>query len=139
MMKFTLGIAIFIFTVILGIYQYMENISMYESKQAGLEDALSRRDEGKQLEERIRLIRQPRNFGKMEISDFLWHRANDSASFAHGDDPISEAGHRGLGVGTVSYLCRRNRARHRLWHGLSRLANLLGLPDPANECRRGGF
>lgn len=58
MMRFTLGIAIFIFTVILGIYQYMENVSLYETKQAGLDDALSRREEGKQLEERIRLIRR---------------------------------------------------------------------------------
>jgi hypothetical protein len=85
---------------------------------------------------RMSRIRQPRNF---EIFAFIWNRGTEIASFVHGVDPVSETGHSSLGFGALPHLCRRDGTRFWLWHGLSRLANLLGLPDSADERRSGGF
>ncbi len=57
MIKFAVGLALIIFTAILGTYFYIEQSTLYETRQSGLEEALSRRDEGKDLQQRIRAIR----------------------------------------------------------------------------------
>lgn len=58
MMKFTAGLAILLLAAIWGIYAYNQNSDMYAIKQAGLEEAQGRRDEGKNLQGRIRDIRK---------------------------------------------------------------------------------
>jgi hypothetical protein len=58
MMRFAAGIAILLLTAIWGIYTYSQNSDLYQVKQAGYEDALTRREEGKNLQQRIRDIRK---------------------------------------------------------------------------------
>ena len=57
MIKFSAGLAIIIFTFILGIYFYAQQNNMFETKSAGLEEALNKRKEGKDLQQRMRAIR----------------------------------------------------------------------------------
>ena len=57
MIRFAAGIAIIIFTLMLGGYTYFDNASGYESRTYALEDALSKRDAGKDLQKRIKDIR----------------------------------------------------------------------------------
>lgn len=58
MIRFAAGLAIIIFAAILGIYKYLGNSSDFESRSYALEDALSKRDAGKDLQQRIRVIRK---------------------------------------------------------------------------------
>lgn len=58
MIRFSAGLAIIIFSAILGIYKYMGNASDFENRSAALEDALSKRDAGKDLQQRISVIRK---------------------------------------------------------------------------------
>lgn len=58
MIRFAAGLAIIVFTAILGIYKYLDISSDYNSRQAALYDALDKRDQGKNLQQRIREIRR---------------------------------------------------------------------------------
>lgn len=58
MIRFAAGLAIIIFSGILGLYKYFDNASDYDNRGAALEDALSKRDAGKDLQQRIRVIRK---------------------------------------------------------------------------------
>lgn len=58
MIRFAAGLAIIIFSGILGMYKYLDNAADYESRSIALEDALNKRDAGKDLQQRIRVIRK---------------------------------------------------------------------------------
>lgn len=58
MIRFAAGLAIIIFAGILGTYKYFSNASDFESRTEALQDALGKRDAGKDLQERIRVIRK---------------------------------------------------------------------------------
>lgn len=58
MIRFTIGIALLCFTAIIGSYVYFDKVDMLEIKQSGLRDVQSRRDQGKQLQTRIKTIRK---------------------------------------------------------------------------------
>jgi hypothetical protein len=58
MIRFAAGLAIIVFTAILGIYKYLDIASDANSRQAALYDALDKRDQGKNLQQRIREIRR---------------------------------------------------------------------------------
>lgn len=58
MMKFTAGLAILLLSFVWGIYSYTENRDLMQIKLAGLDDAVSKRDEGRNLQERIRNVRR---------------------------------------------------------------------------------
>lgn len=58
MIKFAVGLAIIVFTFIMGIYRYMDLSTQAEDRAIALEDALSKRDEGKNLSKRINKIRR---------------------------------------------------------------------------------
>lgn len=57
MIRFAVGVAIIIFSAILGLYKYFDNAASYESRSIALEEALGKRDAGKDLQQRIRVIR----------------------------------------------------------------------------------
>ncbi len=75
MIRFAAGLAIIIFAGILGVYKYFSNASNYESRTWALEDALAKRDEGKNLQQRIAVIRklgfEVRNVQKNELERLL--------------------------------------------------------------------
>lgn len=58
MIRFAAGLAIIVFTAILGIYKYLDIRGDYDSRQSALYDALDKRDQGKNLQQRIREIRR---------------------------------------------------------------------------------
>ncbi len=58
MIRFSAGLAIIIFTAILGLYKYFDNVAMIDSRTYALEDALEKRDAGKNLQVRIAEIRR---------------------------------------------------------------------------------
>ena len=58
---------------------------------------------------------------------------------AHGDESISEAFGGGIDLGVVPDVRWRSRPGDRLRDGLSGLADLLGLHDPADLGGSGGF
>lgn len=57
MIRFAAGLAIIFFTLIVGSYFVYQQKGIFESRQFALEDALSKRDEGKDLQKRIRDLR----------------------------------------------------------------------------------
>lgn len=57
MMRFMLGASLLLLTVVWGIYTYTSNRDLYDIKLAGLEEAEQRRDEGKNLQARMKTIR----------------------------------------------------------------------------------
>lgn len=75
MIRFAIGLAIIIFASILGLYKYFGNASDFESRTWALEDALGKRDEGKDLQKRIAVIRklgfEIRNVQKNELERLL--------------------------------------------------------------------
>lgn len=58
MMKFTLGLAIIAFTMIVGSYQYLENVELISSRELGLKDAINRRTELQDLKQRVEGIKE---------------------------------------------------------------------------------
>jgi hypothetical protein len=58
MIKFTVGIAILVFSLIYGIYQGMANRTAIAEREIALQEALDKRDVGKDLQQRIRNIRR---------------------------------------------------------------------------------
>lgn len=58
MIRFTLGLALFCLTLILGGYMYLNNKGLYTAKEAGLIAAQNQRDEAKNLQTKIRNIRK---------------------------------------------------------------------------------
>jgi len=58
MIRFTLGVAIMIFSLIYGIYQFTSHRSIRLEREAALTEALEKRNEGKDLQQRIREIRR---------------------------------------------------------------------------------
>lgn len=58
MIRFTIGVAILIFSLLYGAYQYTSNSSAQAEREAALAEALDKRDEGKDLQQRIREIRR---------------------------------------------------------------------------------
>jgi hypothetical protein len=57
MIKFAAGLALLIMTFILGTWLWLDQSSQLEAKRAGLEEAMSKRDEGRNLTARIKKIR----------------------------------------------------------------------------------
>ena len=66
MMRFTFGLAILVFTVIIGLYQYFENTSLIEAKERGLRDVKQRLDDALTLQERVKNVR---NISMLEGDD----------------------------------------------------------------------
>lgn len=58
MIRFSIGMAILVFTAILGIYRFSDLSGRYHDQTLALEEAEAKRTEGKDLSERIRLIRR---------------------------------------------------------------------------------
>lgn len=58
MIKFAAGLAIIVFAAILGIYRYSSLSSDFDARAAALDEAVNKRDEGKDLQQRIRVIRK---------------------------------------------------------------------------------
>jgi hypothetical protein len=58
MIRFTTGIAILIFSLLYGAYQFTSNRTALAEREAALYEALDKRDEGKDLQQRIREIRR---------------------------------------------------------------------------------
>ncbi len=58
MIRFAAGIAIIVFTLMMGGYKYFDNASNFESREYALSDALDKRDAGKDLQKRIAEIRR---------------------------------------------------------------------------------
>lgn len=57
MMKFTLGLCIFAFTLIMGIYNFNENKSVLARQQAGLRDMIDRKEQASELLRRFEEIK----------------------------------------------------------------------------------
>jgi hypothetical protein len=58
MIRFAAGLAIIVFTAILGIYRYLDLAESYTTRQDALSEALDKRDQGKNLKERIVGVRK---------------------------------------------------------------------------------
>ncbi|MFZ2587256.1 MAG: hypothetical protein WAZ18_03960 [Alphaproteobacteria bacterium] len=58
MMRFMIGLAVLFLTVVWGLYTYNSNSELLMMKEVGLEEALGKRDEGQNLQERIRNVRK---------------------------------------------------------------------------------
>lgn len=58
MMKFTLGLAIFAFTAIVGSYKYIENSDLLEARVRGLKEVSARRDETGRMKERLKVVKK---------------------------------------------------------------------------------
>jgi hypothetical protein len=58
MMKFTLGMAIIAFTMIVGSYQFLENDQLIAAREFGLKEAIARRDEMRQLKQKVEGIKK---------------------------------------------------------------------------------
>lgn len=58
MIKFIVGFAILVFTGILGVYKYSELSGREEDLSLAISEALDKRDQGKDLNERIRTVRK---------------------------------------------------------------------------------
>ena len=58
MMRFTIGLAVMVFTLIIGGYQYFENNSLLEAKKTGLRDVQQRLEEALSLQQRVKNIRK---------------------------------------------------------------------------------
>ncbi|MDD9911613.1 MAG: hypothetical protein OXR68_05450 [Alphaproteobacteria bacterium] len=58
MMRFTLGLALIVFTVIIGLYQYLENADLLAAKERGLLEVHERLDNAKNLQARVKNIRK---------------------------------------------------------------------------------
>jgi hypothetical protein len=57
-MKFTLGLAIIAFTMIVGSYQFIENNDLIATREFGLKDAMVRRDDHRLLKSKVEGIRK---------------------------------------------------------------------------------
>lgn len=57
MMRFTIGLALLVFTLIIGLYQYYDNSSLIEAKQRGLRNVEERLNDALTLQERVKNIR----------------------------------------------------------------------------------
>lgn len=58
MMRFTIGLALIVFTLMIGGYQYMDNQSLIEAKQKGLRDVKGQLEDALALQSRIQNIRK---------------------------------------------------------------------------------
>ncbi len=58
MMRFTIGLAIFAFTLIIGTYMYFDKVDLITVKERGLREVMEDRDSGRQLKTRIKKIRK---------------------------------------------------------------------------------
>ncbi len=58
MMRFTLGLAIIVFTLIIGAYQYTQNGELLETKRHGLHEIESRLDDAILLQGRVKNVRK---------------------------------------------------------------------------------
>jgi hypothetical protein len=58
MIRFTAGLAILLFSCIVGIYQYTRMSSDYAEREAALYDAEDKRDQGKNIQDRINAVRK---------------------------------------------------------------------------------
>ncbi len=58
MIKFTAGLALLVFALLYGAYQFTSNRTAVAEREAALFEALDKRDEGKDLQQRIREIRR---------------------------------------------------------------------------------
>ncbi|MFZ2620120.1 MAG: hypothetical protein WAX89_04535 [Alphaproteobacteria bacterium] len=58
MMRFTLGLAIIVFTLIIGGYNYFENVKLLDAKQRGLDDVENQLREAQELQNRVQNIRK---------------------------------------------------------------------------------
>lgn len=57
MIRFTIGLALLIFTIIIGSYMYMDNKNIIAAKKAGLRDIENQLAQARDLQKRIRNIR----------------------------------------------------------------------------------
>lgn len=58
MMKFTLGLAIIAFTLIVGSYKFIENDELIAARKFGLKDAIARRDETRMLKAKVQSVKK---------------------------------------------------------------------------------
>ncbi|HEX2859495.1 MAG TPA: hypothetical protein VHP58_04800 [Alphaproteobacteria bacterium] len=57
MIRFAAGLALMVLTLIIGTWQWFDQASQYQAKKAGLEDAVAKREEGLDLNLRIKKVR----------------------------------------------------------------------------------
>jgi hypothetical protein len=58
MMRFTIGLAIIVFTLMIGGYQYFDNKGLIEAKERGLRETEQRLQEARDLQRRVKSIRK---------------------------------------------------------------------------------
>ncbi len=58
MIRFMAGLVILFLAIVWGLYSYSDKSDLYEIKLAGLAEAESKRDEGQNLQDRIRTVRK---------------------------------------------------------------------------------
>ena len=58
MMKFTLGLAILAFTILVGSYQFIDNQNLITAKERGLKEAIAKRGKFIRIKEKAKLIPQ---------------------------------------------------------------------------------
>jgi hypothetical protein len=58
MMKFAIGLALAVFTLIFGGYTYWKQAALIEDKQVGIDEADSQREEAQDLQVRIKTVRR---------------------------------------------------------------------------------
>jgi hypothetical protein len=58
MIRFTIGIALMIFSLLYGGYQFFSNRSAMRDLELALQESLDKRDQGKDLQERLRAVRR---------------------------------------------------------------------------------
>ena len=99
MMKFTLGIAILVFTLIVGSYEYMDNEALIIAKERGLEDAKAKRDRYNRIERRSKQVSQfaiPRGEDKKNTIERLLEIGEPGLKFGFIGQARRETAHLGI-------------------------------------------
>ena len=99
MMKFTLGIAILVFTLIVGSYEYMDNETLIAAKERGLDEAEAKKERYKRIERRSQQISQfaiPRGEDKKNTIERLLEIGEPGLKFSFIGQASRETAHLGL-------------------------------------------
>lgn len=99
MMKFTLGIAILVFTLIVGSYEYMDNETLIAAKQRGLKEAEAKRDRYNRIERRSKQVSQfaiPRGEDKKNTIERLLNIGEPGLKFSFIGQARRETAHLGI-------------------------------------------
>lgn len=99
MLRFTFGLAILIFTVIVGSYKYLDNEALIAAKERGLQEAENKRERYKRIDRRSKQVSQfsiPRGEDKKNTIERLLKIGEPGLKFSFIGQAQRETAHLGI-------------------------------------------